>query len=92
MNASTGAAYCLVRVEEGYAANAIVYPATTGDMYNPTAQVLISGVLTDGSSEDHKYNMIGRKMKAGDRMALLVRALGVGSMTIAFEMNFSVLT
>ena len=64
-------AYCLVHVREGYNANSITYPAVTDDMYNPTNDVIISGVLTDGSTEDHKYARIGRKMKPGDRIALL---------------------
>ena len=88
-------AYCLVVVREGYNANAITYPALTDDMYNPTQDVLISGVLTDNSSEDHKFNMIGRKLKRGDRICLIVREWGAGTgttPTCAFEMNFSVLT
>jgi hypothetical protein len=87
-------AYALVRVEEGYNANLLTYPAMTDDMYNPTAEVLISGILTDPAVEDHKWNMIGRKMKKGDRLALLVYHSGsVGSPAGAsFELNFSVLT
>ena len=60
-----------MRVPEGYNANTITYPALTADLYNPTDLVLISGVLTDGTVEDHKSNFIGRKMKAGDRLALI---------------------
>ena len=57
---------------EGYNANSIVWPAITTDLYNPTMDVLISGVLTDGGVEDHKYNAIGRKLKTGDRLCLLL--------------------
>ena len=84
-------AYALVVVREGYDANAITYPATTTDMYNPTMDVLISGVLTDESVEDHKFNSIGRKLKQGDRLCLLVRSVWAESQC-TFEMSFSVLT
>ena len=52
--------------------------------------VLISGVLTDGEVEDHKYNAIGRKLKIGDRLCLIYySALGSGnSVQVSFEMNF----
>jgi len=85
--------YVLVRIPEGYAANTITYPALTDDMYNPTDQVLISGVLTDQSSEDHKFNAIGRKMKPGDRLGLICNNRdGTSANTVTFELNFSVLT
>ena len=84
--------YVLVRVQEGYNANTITYPAITGDMYNPTNEVLISGVLTDNTVEDHKSNMIGRKMKAGDRLALIFFNNSGIDVTVSFEMPFTVLT
>ena len=82
--------YALVVVREGYNANSIVWPAITTDLYNPTMDVLISGVLTDGGVEDHKYNAIGRKLKTGDRLCLLYyAALNNGSnASVTFEMNF----
>ena len=86
--------YVLVVVPEGYDANAINYPALSDDMYNPTNLVLISGILTDQTSEDHKYNMIGRKLKKGDRLALVFRnpqEAAVGT-TVSFEINFSIMT
>ena len=85
--------YVLVVVREGYNANSMVWPAITTDLYNPTMDVLISGVLTDGEVEDHKYNAIGRKLKIGDRLCLIYySALGSGnSVQVSFEMNFSVL-
>ena len=46
--------YVLVVVREGYNPNLINWPALTDDLYNPTMDVLISGVLTDGDTEDHK--------------------------------------
>ena len=62
--------YALVVVREGYDANTLTYPALNADMYNPTMDVLISGILTSSQQEDHKFNMIGRKMKTGDRLFL----------------------
>ena len=86
--------YALVVVREGYNANTLNYPAITNDLYNPTMDVLISGVLTDGGIEDHKYNNIGRKLKIGDRICLIVYAINTdGSpVEVVFEMNFTVLT
>ena len=60
--------YALVVVREGYNANPLNYPAITDDLYNPTMDVLISGILTDNAVEDSKYNAIGRKLKKGDRI------------------------
>ena len=84
-------AYALVVVREGYNANNLNYPAVTDDLYNPTMDVLISGVVTDTAVEDHKWNSIGRKLKQGDRLCLLVRSTAGNAMAI-FEMSFSVLT
>jgi len=87
--------YALVVVREGYDANQLNYPAVTDDMYNPTMDVLISGILTDNSVEDHKFNMVGRKLKRGDRLCLIVYAAGAGgtgNVWVHFEMNFTVLT
>ena len=85
--------YALVVVREGYNANTLNWPAIEGDLYNPTMDVLISGVLTEKGKEDNKSNAIGRKLKTGDRLALCVLN---GSPTVAarvhFEMPFSVLT
>ena len=66
--------YALVVVREGYNANPLNYPAITDDLYNPTMDVLISGILTDNAVEDSKYNAIGRKLKKGDRICLIVYA------------------
>ncbi len=57
---STSVPYALVLVREGYNANPLVYPAITDDMYNPTQDVLISGVLTDGSVEVARWSGGGR--------------------------------
>ena len=85
--------YVLVRVPEGYNANNIVYPAITDDLYNPTEMVLISGILTDPTVEDHKGNAIGRKMKPGDRLALIIfNGAVAGNIDVSFELSFSVLT
>ena len=92
----TNLPYALVVVREGYNANALNWPALTVDLYNPTMDVLISGILTDSAVEDHKYNAIGRKLKKGDRLCLIVFAeasgAGSGNVVVAFEMNFTVLT
>ena len=87
--------YALVVVREGYEANALNYPALTDDLYNPTMDVLMSGVITSSGVEDHKFNMIGRKLKRGDRLCLIVtyRPTDVSTAAIvSFEMNFSILT
>ena len=42
-------AYALVVVREGYNPNQLNWPAVSTDMYNPTMDVLISGVLTSES-------------------------------------------
>jgi len=84
--------YVLVRVPEGYDAATINFPATNFDLYNPTQEVMISGVLTDATVEDHKFNSIGRKMKPGDRMALIYYNGTAAAINISYEINFSVLT
>ena len=75
-----------------YIAYIITYPAVNDDLYNPTMNVLISGVLTDSIVEDNKSNWIGRKMKKGDRLALVYFNAATADMTVAYEINFSVLT
>ena len=88
---SNGAAYAIVVVREGYQANSLNFPALTTDLYNPTMDVLISGVLTENSIEDHKWNAIGRKLKVGDRICLIVKGIENNS-AVVFELSFSVLT
>ena len=87
----TGVVYAIVVVREGYDANGLVWPALTTDLYNPTMDVLISGVLTDSAVEDHKWNAIGRKLKAGDRICLIARGTE-GPSHLNFELSFSVLS
>ena len=89
--ANQAIAYALVVVREGYQANGLHYPAIAEDLYSPTMDVLISGVITDTAVEDHKWNSIGRKLKAGDRLALLVKSTWDNAFSI-FELSFSVLT
>ena len=86
--ASTKAVYALVVVREGYDSNNLNWPAVETDLYNPTQDVLISGVLT-GSNDDHKRNMIGRKMKTGDRLALLVANVSATASDVGFELSFT---
>ena len=83
--------YVLVVVREGYNPNLINYPALTDDLYNPTMDVLISGVLTDKATEDQKSNYIGRKLKAGDRLCLIVYNTGPSSVGVMFETSMSIL-
>ena len=83
--------YVLVVVREGYNPNLINWPALTDDLYNPTMDVLICGVLTDRGIEDQKSNYIGRKLKAGDRLCLIVSNTSSGSVGIMFETNMSIL-
>ena len=85
-------AYALVYLPEGYDYNPIVWPAISDDLYNPTKNVLISGVLTDNSVEDHKTNRIGRKLATGDRIALLVRnTSSTATANFSFELSFTAL-
>ena len=85
--------YVLVHLREGNTVNTITYPALNDDMYNPTMDVLISGILTGDGLEDHKSNRIGRKLKKNDQIVLICRNPAVsGNTRIAFELNFSVLT
>ena len=85
--------YILGVFREGNSVNNLIYPALTDDMYNPTLNVLISGVLNSDGIEDHKSNYIGRKLKKGDRLFLLVRNYNAtGNNDVAFEISFSVMT
>ena len=85
---SVPTAYALVVVREGYDANSLIYPAIASDLYNPTMDILISGVLTDNAIEDHKVNMIGRKLKQNDKIALLAMS-PTGAGEAAFELSFT---
>ena len=90
---SNGAAYAIVVCREGYQANSLQWPALTTDMYNPTMDVLISGVLTDGTVEDHKWNKIGRRLKTGDRLCLIIyNTTASTAIVCAFELSFSFMT
>lgn len=80
-------AYALVVVPEGYNNNAISYPAITTDLYNPTTNVLISGVLTDTAIEDHKSSSYSRKLKTGDRIALLYNPSAATQ--VSYEISFT---
>ncbi len=83
-------AYVLVYVPEGYSWNNITYPATTDDLYNPTKNVLISGILNNVESEDHKSTRYGRKVSIGDRIALLYyNPTSSSSEQATFELNFT---
>ena len=78
-------------VREGYNPNLINWPALTDDLYNPTMDVLISGVLTDRATEDQKSNYIKCKLKAGDRLCLIVSNTSSSSVGIMFETSMSIL-
>ncbi len=90
VNASNAVAYVVVIVPSGYNANGINFPATTTNMYEPAAAVLISGILTDNAVEDHKTHRMGRSLKIGDRLALLFFYDSGSSCTLSFEINFNV--
>ena len=88
---SSAIAYALVYVPEGYNANTLTYPALTDDMYNPTKNVLISGVLNDVANEDHKSSRYSRKVVRGDRVCLLYyySAPSGTPAVVSFELNFT---
>ena len=91
LSKEVAAPYVLVVVREGYNPNPIHWPALTDDVYNPTMDVLISGVLTDNTLEDNKSNYIGRKLKAGDRLCLIVyNTASVSSIGVLFECSMSI--
>ena len=85
--------YCLVYVPEGYDVNDITFPAVTDDLYNPTKNVLISGVLTQGeTTEDHKFSSYSRKLATGDRLALVYyNTSGDTNANYFFELSFTTL-
>ena len=87
-------AYCLVYVPEGYDYNDINFPAVTDDLYNPTKNVIISGILNAGANDpaddDHKFSRYSRKVVPGDRIALLAYAPTNQSL-VNWELNFTVI-
>ena len=83
--------YALVVVPEGYTANSINWPAISDDMYNPTKNVLIAGVLGPETSDMPRYVRIGRKMAHGDRIALLVYNAGVAPTAVMYTLSFTAL-
>ena len=94
MDSATGSTeaivYAMVYVPEGYNANPLNYPALTDDLYNPTKNVLISGVLNSQDMEDHKSTRYSRKVVKGDRLCLLYRPVAAsGSQTVSFELSFT---
>ena len=92
-DSQTTVPYILGVVREGNTVNNLIYPAVNVDMYNPTMDVLISGVLTSDGVEDHKSNYIGRKLKKGDQLFLLVRNFNAsGNNDVCFQVSFSVMT
>ncbi len=93
LGAAVPHAYALVLVEDGYQANNINYPALTTNMYEPSQNILISGIITDGAIEDNKYLRIGRKLKTGDRICLLFlqTAPSTGNSIMGFELSFTAL-
>ena len=86
--ASTKCVYALVIAREGYSPNQLNWPALSEDLYNPTMDVLISGVIT-GTNDDHKINRIGRKMKPGDRMVLLMGNPSQTGNEVGFELSWT---
>ena len=83
-------AYALVYVPSGYSINNLTYPTVPpANMYEPAMQVLVSGVLTDNATEDHKSSRYGRRMASGDRVALIYLNATGQNHTASFELNFT---
>ena len=84
-------AYALVYVPDGYNVNNITYPTVAGtNMYEPSMNVLISGILTDDTTEDHKFCRYSRKMNTGDRIALIYyNSDTTNTVDCSFELNFT---
>ena len=82
--------YALVYVPAGYNINNITYPSVPpANMYEPAMQVLLSGVLTDNATEDHKSTRYSRRMASGDRIALIYLNASAQPHTVSFELNFT---
>ncbi len=81
--------YALVRIPEGYLANNLNYPSTTDDIYNPTKDVLISGILTSNQAEDHKFSKYSRKLAPGDQIALRILNSTGSSTRVMWELSFT---
>ena len=82
--------YVLVHVPQGYGTNSINYPSSPSlQLYEPTKNVLISGVVTDPTTEDHKWCRYGRKCQEGDSIALIIKNPVVTSFECAWELSFT---
>ena len=82
--------YALIFIPDGYEANLITYPTVPpANFYEPSQDVLISGVITSLTTEDNKVSRYSRKMNTGDRIALLVKNIQTTDITCAFELNFT---
>ena len=83
--------YALVFIPDGYTANYVTYPSVPPvNFYEPSQNVLISGVLTSTGHEDEKFSRYSRKMATGDQIALLVRNLSLTTEIVcAFELSFT---
>jgi len=86
-------AYALVVVPDGYNANTLTYPTSAPtNFYEPVQNVLISGVISINNNglEDHKSSRYSRKLKEGDRIALLIyNAYASAAQPVAWEMSFT---
>jgi len=82
--------YVLVHVPQGYGTNTINYPTSPSlQLYEPTKNVLISGVVTDPTLEDHKWSKYSRKCQEGDSIALIIMNPTVTPFSCAWELSFT---
>ena len=91
-NITQGVPYALVHVPDGYQANVLNYPTVAPqNLYEPVQNVLISGVITNNSQgiQDHRRSRYSRKLREGDRIALLVYNPLTEAVPVSFELNFT---
>ena len=72
--------YAVVYVPEGYNVNTMQVTDVTQDLYNPTKNIMVVGVLTnDGGGAKKTFSRVSRKMAVGDRIALIINRVNNGS-------------
>ena len=86
---NTTVPYAVVYVPEGYNANNLTWPAVTDDMYNPTKNVLMSGILINSENRDFKSSRYSRKVVPGDRICLIYQGPINNPVTVGFTINFT---
>ena len=86
---NTTVPYAVVYVPEGYNANNLTWPAVVDDMYNPTKNVLMSGILINSENRDFKSSRYSRKVVPGDRICLIYQGPVNNAITVGFTINFT---